>query len=95
MRLRTSSETARFSRVEAFAKPFFIGPPFGTVSRKTVNEAKKKAEAALRIELNDEAWERLCGYKSHLMPPKDGGRSVAVRVVSQFGEESTKVLRID
>jgi len=58
-------------------------------------KAKKKAEAALRIELNDEAWERLYGYKSHPMPPKDGGRSVAVRVVSQFGEESTKVLRID
>ena len=57
--------------------------------------AKRKAEASLRIELDEEAWERLYGYQSHPIPPKEGGRSIAVRVVSQFGEESTKVLRVE
>ena len=55
----------------------------------------KKAEASLRIELNDEAWERLYGYMSHPIPPKGAARQVAIRVVSQFGEESTKLLEIE
>lgn len=54
---------------------------------------KKKAEATLRIELDDDAWERLYGHQSHPIEVRKG-RKVAVRVISQFGEESMKVLTL-
>jgi len=54
-------------------------------------KTKKKVEQTLRIEINDEAFDRLYGFKSH--PFKwNKGQKIAVRVISQFGEESTKVL---
>lgn len=53
--------------------------------------AKKKAEQTLRIELDEDAWERLYGFRSHPIGLRPG-RRVAVRVISQFGEESTRVL---
>lgn len=43
--------------------------------------------------LNDEAWERLYGFTSHPIPATPG-RRIAVRVVSQFGEESMKVINV-
>ncbi|MGI4733599.1 MAG: site-specific DNA-methyltransferase [Janthinobacterium lividum] len=55
--------------------------------------AKKKAEQTLRIELDEDAWERLYGFQSHPIALKKGKR-VAVRVISQFGEESTRVLTL-
>ncbi|MDP2882096.1 MAG: site-specific DNA-methyltransferase [Azonexus sp.] len=54
-------------------------------------KTKKKVENTLKIELDDEAFDRLYGFVSHPIACKAGKR-VAVRVVSQFGEESTKVL---
>ncbi len=56
-------------------------------------KAKKKVENTLKIELDDEAFDRLYGFVSHPIPFRAGKR-VAVRVVSQFGEESTKVLNL-
>jgi adenine-specific DNA-methyltransferase len=53
---------------------------------------RKKLENTLKIEIDDEAFDRLYGFVSHPIPFR-AGRRVAVRVVSQFGEESTKVLR--
>ncbi|HEX8328994.1 MAG TPA: site-specific DNA-methyltransferase [Hymenobacter sp.] len=53
--------------------------------------AKRKTEQTLRIELDEEAWERLYGFRSHPIELRPG-RRVAVRVISQFGEESTRVL---
>jgi adenine-specific DNA-methyltransferase len=55
--------------------------------------AKKKAEQTLRIELDEDAWERLYGFRSHPIELRPG-RRVAVRVISQFGEESTRVLTL-
>ncbi|MGQ0654779.1 MAG: site-specific DNA-methyltransferase [Betaproteobacteria bacterium] len=52
---------------------------------------KKKVEQTLKVEIDDEAFDRLYGFRSHPIPPKKG-RRIAVRVVSQFGEESTKVI---
>ncbi len=52
---------------------------------------KKKVERTLKIELDDDAFDRLYGHRSHPLSWRKGKR-VAVRVVSQFGEESTKVL---
>lgn len=52
---------------------------------------KKKVEKTLKIEIDDEAFERLYGHISHPISVKKG-QKIAVRIVSQFGEESTKVL---
>ncbi|MHA1795323.1 MAG: DNA methyltransferase, partial [Promethearchaeota archaeon] len=52
---------------------------------------KKKVEHTLRIEIDDEAFDRLYGFKSHPIKAKKG-QKIAVRVISQFGEESTKTL---
>lgn len=54
---------------------------------------KKKAETTLRLQLNEELWDTLYGFKSHPIEKRQG-RKIAVRVISQFGEESTKVLTI-
>jgi adenine-specific DNA-methyltransferase len=54
---------------------------------------KKKAEQTLKVELDDEAFTRIYGHKSRLFPVKKG-QKIAVRVISQFGEETTKVLQV-
>ncbi|MEI6215460.1 MAG: DNA methyltransferase, partial [Desulfuromonadales bacterium] len=55
---------------------------------------KARAEKTLRIELDDEAFDRLYGHTSHPIEVKGKGHKVAVRVISQFGEESTKVIEL-
>lgn len=62
----------------------------GIASAKT----KKKAETTLRLDLNDEVWETLYDFRSSAIERKPG-RKICVRVVSQFGEESSKVLTIE
>lgn len=54
-------------------------------------KAKRNVERTLKIELDDEAFERLYGFESHPFSVTPGQR-IAVRVVSQFGEECTKIL---
>lgn len=58
-----------------------------TASYKT----KKNAERTLKLVFNEEVWDELYSYKSEPLT-YEPGRKVAIRVVSQFGEESTKVL---
>ncbi len=53
--------------------------------------AKKKAEKTLKIEIDEEAFARLYGHQSHPFPVKPG-QQIAVRVISQFGEETTKII---
>lgn len=55
--------------------------------------AKKNAERTLRLEFNEEVWDTLYGFESEPIP-YEKGKKIAVRVVSQFGEESTKVLEM-
>ena len=55
--------------------------------------AKENAEKTLRLEFNDEAWDTLYDFKSEPIP-YEKGKKIAVRVVSQFGEESTKVMEM-
>lgn len=57
-------------------------------------DTKRKAERTLKIEIDDEAFDRLYGHMSHPIEVKRKGQKVAVRVISQFGEETTKVLAI-
>ncbi|MBX7217460.1 MAG: hypothetical protein K1X90_10855, partial [Candidatus Kapabacteria bacterium] len=53
---------------------------------------KKKVEKTLKIEIDEEAFDRLYGHISHPIEVKKKGQKIAVRVISQFGEETTKVL---
>ena len=52
---------------------------------------RQQTEKTLRIEIDEEAFERLYGFVSHPIPCQLGCK-LAVRVISQFGEECTKVL---
>ena len=54
---------------------------------------KKRAEQTLKVEIDDEAFNRIYGHKSHPFPVKKG-QKIAIRVISQFGEETTKVLEV-
>ncbi|MCZ8111143.1 MAG: site-specific DNA-methyltransferase [Betaproteobacteria bacterium] len=56
-------------------------------------DAKARVEKTLKLELDDEAFARVYGHRSHPIAAQKG-RRVAVRVISQFGEESTKVLTL-
>lgn len=62
----------------------------GIASAKT----KKKAETTLKLELNDEIWDTLYDFRSSAIERKPG-RKICVRVVSQFGEESSKILTLE
>jgi len=55
------------------------------------DNTKTKAQNTLRIEIDDEAFDRLYGFKSHTIEYKKG-KKIAIRVISQFGEESMKVI---
>jgi adenine-specific DNA-methyltransferase len=54
---------------------------------------KASAEKTLKLEIDDEAFERVYGLRSHPIAAEPG-RRVAVRVISQYGEECTKVLTL-
>ncbi|MHB8520466.1 MAG: hypothetical protein ACYDH9_06880 [Limisphaerales bacterium] len=54
---------------------------------------KKKAEETLKIQIDDEAFARIYGHRSHPFAVKNG-QKIAVRVISQFGEETTKLLEV-
>jgi adenine-specific DNA-methyltransferase len=54
---------------------------------------RKALEKTVKVEIDEEAWERLYKHISHPIAYKKG-KKVAVRVISQFGEESTKVLTL-
>ena len=53
--------------------------------------AKKKAEQTLKLEIDDEAFATLYGHTSRPFAIKKG-QKVAVRVISQYGEETTKIV---
>lgn len=55
---------------------------------------KKKVEKTLKIEIDDDAFDRLYGHISHPIEIKRKGQKIAVRIISQLGEESTKVLAV-
>ena len=54
---------------------------------------KRKVEQTLKIEIDEEAFDHVYGFQSHPIQ-KIKSRKIAVRVISQFGEESTKVLTL-
>lgn len=62
----------------------------GIASAKT----KKKAETTLKLTLNDEVWDTLYDFRSSAIERRPG-RKICVRVISQFGEESSKILELN
>ena len=54
---------------------------------------KKNAERTLKIEIDEEAFDRLYRCTSHPIEVKENHK-IAVRIISQFGEESMKVLSV-
>jgi len=56
------------------------------------DKTRQRAEKTLKIEIDEEAFDRVYGHRSHPIKIKHPGQKIAVRVISQFGEESTKVL---
>lgn len=58
------------------------------------DETRRRAERTLKIEIDEEAFDRVYGHRSHPIKIKKPGQKIAVRVISQFGEESMKVLSI-
>jgi len=63
------------------------------LSNLALAAAKKKAEQTLKLQIDDEAFARIYGHTSHPFAVKKG-QKIAVRVLSQFGEETTKVLEV-
>lgn len=57
-------------------------------------KTKKQAETTLRLEMQDELWDTLYDFRSEPIP-YEPGRKICIRVVSQFGEESSKVLTME
>jgi len=54
---------------------------------------RRALEKTVKVEIDEEAWSRLYKHTSHPITYKKG-KKIAVRVISQFGEESTKVLSL-
>jgi adenine-specific DNA-methyltransferase len=61
------------------------------LSNLAVAATKKKAEQTLKIEIDDEAFATAYGHISRPFQIEKG-QKIAVRVISQFGEETTKIL---
>ena len=64
------------------------------LSELAKQDTKRKVEKTLKIEIDDEAFDRLYGHISHPIEIKHKGQKIAVRIISQFGEECTKVLNV-
>ncbi len=58
------------------------------------SKTKKKLENTLKIEIDDEAFESVYGHKSMPINLVKKHQKVAVKVISQFGEEAMKVISI-
>lgn len=61
------------------------------LSNVALASTKKKAEQTLKLEIDDEAFANAYGHLSRPFQVQPG-QKIAVRVISQFGEETTKVL---
>ncbi len=55
-------------------------------------DTKRKVEKTLKVEIDEEAFDRLYGHISHPIEITKKGQKIAVRVISQFGEETMKVI---
>src|SRR5204863_8131426 len=63
------------------------------LSNLAATSTEKRAEQTLKIKIDEEAFAKAYGHKSRPFEVNKG-QKVAVRVISQFGEETTKVLTV-
>lgn len=63
------------------------------INKLSQDKTRKRAEKTLKIEIDEEAFEKVYGHQSHPIKIKNAGQKIAVRVISQFGEESMKILQ--
>ncbi len=61
------------------------------LSELSKEKTRIRAERTLKIEIDDEAFDRIYGFKSNPIEIKSNGQKIAVRLLSQFGEESMRV----
>jgi len=59
-----------------------------------IDSIKHHKETRVHIPSKEEAFDRLYGHISHPIEIKKKGQKIAVRMISQFGEESTKVITV-
>jgi adenine-specific DNA-methyltransferase len=59
------------------------------------DNTRKKVEKTLKVEIDEESFDRLYGHISHPIEVKTKNQKIAVRMISQFGEESTKVMGVE
>jgi len=64
------------------------------LSKLALTTTRRRVEQTLKIEVDEEAFERLYSHVSHPIEVKKKGQKIAVRVISQFGEESMKVVTV-
>lgn len=58
------------------------------------NTQRKKVAKTLRIDIDDESFDRLDSHISHPIVITKPVQKIVVRTISQFGEEITKVLKV-
>jgi adenine-specific DNA-methyltransferase len=56
--------------------------------------SKRAIEKILKIEIDDKTFGRVYEHVSNTIYVKNDQQKIAVRVISQFGDESTKVIAI-
>jgi len=64
------------------------------LSDLAIQNTRLRAERTLKIEIDDDAFDRIYGFQSHPITIKKAGQKIAVRIISQFGEESMKIFEL-
>ena len=57
-------------------------------------KTRRNVEKTLKIEIDEEAFDRLYGHLSHPIEVKSPEQKIAVRLISLYGEESMRVMRV-
>lgn len=80
---------------------FFCGGPKGAFDQwkkglddMAKRQAKRSAEQTLKVEIDDRAFDWLYGFESHPILVRGEHQKIAVRIIGQFGEESTRVFTV-
>ena len=57
-------------------------------------KTRRNVEKTLRIDIDEEAFDRLYGHLSHPIEVKSPEQKIALRLISLYGEESMRVMRV-
>jgi adenine-specific DNA-methyltransferase len=59
-----------------------------------MKKSLEKLQKTLKIEIEEEAYQRLYSHISHPIEILKQNHKIAIKVISQFGEESMKVITV-